>query len=72
METKQENLEEAIAKISDIKSSQIGGYRLQVAVSDDHQFAALQMFTFSDFQYRPMTDVKIYVGDRAKLISKIL
>ena len=31
-----------------------GHFRLEICLSDDHQFCALQLFRFSDFQYKPV------------------
>ena len=31
-----------------------GNFRLELCLSDDHQFCALQLFRFSDFQYKPV------------------
>ena len=31
-----------------------GNFRLELCLSDDHQFCGLQLFRFGDFQYKPV------------------
>ena len=50
----------------------LGPYRLEVCVSEDHQFCACQLFHFIDFSYAPSTDLKFYEGKDAEMVSAIV
>ena len=50
----------------------MGPARLEGCFSEDHQFAALQLLGYSDFDYRPLTEVKTYEGRDAEIISSYL
>ena len=67
-----DGVEEALKKNADIKVAPIGCYRLNACISDDHQFVALQLFSFSDFKYHSLGDAKIYEGKNAESLAKIL
>ena len=49
-----------------------GNFRLEVCVSDDHQFCALQLFRFADFSYRPLFEPRFYEGKDVEYIIKLL
>ena len=49
-----------------------GNYRLEVCLSDDRQFCALQLFRFGDFQYKPVFEARIYEGKDVEPIIKLL
>ena len=36
---------------------QKGNFRLELCLSDDHQFCGLQLFRFGDFQYKPVFEL---------------
>ena len=40
----------------------IGHFHLEVCLSDDHQFCALQLFRFMDFSYTPVFEPRFYEG----------
>lgn len=61
-----------VSKHPQIKSVGIGPVRLEACLSDDNRFAALQLFTYSDFEYRPVTEAKFYEGDEAEIINNLL
>ena len=48
-----------------------GNYRLEVCLSDDRQFCALQLFQFSGFNYRPVFDPRFYEGKDAELVTQL-
>lgn len=50
----------------------IGKYRLEACVSDDRQFCALQLLSFGDTYYDPVTDILICEGKEAELAAAIL
>ena len=49
-----------------------GNFRLEVCLSDDHQFCALQLFRFGDFQYNPVFEPRFYEGKDVEPITKLL
>ena len=49
-----------------------GNFRLEVCLSDDHQFCALQLFRFADFSYRPLFEPRFYEGKEAGYLAKLL
>lgn len=56
---------------ADIKSSAIGNMRLEACLSDDKQFAAVQLLRFADFNYQPYSDVAVYEGKTAEAITQL-
>jgi len=65
-------LERVVEGMDKIEGNDIGTMRLEGCVSNDRQFAAFQLFTYSQYLYKPLTEVKIYEGHDAELISKVL
>ncbi len=59
---------------SNLKLSPIvnGNYRLDVCISRDHQFVALQLMKYMQLNYEPVTDIMIFEHDDAQRVSKIL
>ena len=49
-----------------------GNFRLELCLSDDHQFCALQLFRFSDFQYKPVFEPRFYEGKDAEAVALLL
>jgi len=49
-----------------------GHFRLEICLSDDHQFCALQLFRFSDFQYKPVFEPRFYEGKDAEYITQLM
>ena len=49
-----------------------GNFRLEVCLSDDRQFCALQLFRFADFSYRPLFEPRFYEGLDVEYIAKLL
>ena len=49
-----------------------GNFRLEVCISSDRQFCALQMFRYGDFCYNAIGEPRFYEGDDAKTIAQIL
>ena len=49
-----------------------GHYRLELCLSDDRQFCALQLFRFGDFQYKPVFEPRFYEGKDAEAITLLL
>jgi len=68
--TDPENVEEAINKFP-ISATGIGNMKLEACISEDHQFAAVQLLAFKDFDYEPVTEVHIYEGKAAGAVAKL-
>lgn len=49
-----------------------GNYRLEVCLSEDRQFCALQLFRFADFSYRPLFEPRFYEGETVEYYTKFL
>ena len=49
-----------------------GHFRLELCLSDDRQFCALQLFRFGDFQYKPVFEPRFYEGKDAEAIALLL
>lgn len=54
-----------------LKPSSMGNIRLDACISNDHQFAAVQLLRFIDFNYQPFTDVVVYEGKTAEAIADL-
>lgn len=53
-------------------STPVGHYRLEVCLSDDHQFCAMQLFRFADFQNVPVTETLFYEGKDVETIAQLI
>ena len=49
-----------------------GNFRLELCLSDDHQFCALQLFRFGDFKYNPLFEPRFYEGKDVESIALLL
>ena len=49
-----------------------GNFRLELCLSDDHQFCALQLFRFGDFKYNPVFEPRFYEGKDAETIAQLI
>lgn len=49
-----------------------GNFRLELCLSDDRQFCALQLFRFGDFQYKPVFEPRFYEGKDAEAVALLL
>ena len=49
-----------------------GNFRLELCLSDDRQFCALQLFRFGDFQYKPLFDPRFYEGADVEYIAQLI
>lgn len=57
---------------TDIKSSGSGNVRLDVMISQDNKFAAVQLYQFVPYTYTPVTSVRYFTGDDAVAVSAFL
>ena len=49
-----------------------GHFRLELCLSDDHQFCALQLFRFGDFKYNPVFEPCFYEGTDAAYFTQLI
>lgn len=49
-----------------------GNFRLDVCLSEDHQFCAIQLFRYVDLCYNPLFAPRFYEGKDVEYISKLL
>ena len=63
-------VETAISKFP-VSAISMGNFKLQACLSDDSQFAALQLLAYKDFCYKPVTDMKVYTGRTAEVFSRL-
>ena len=61
-------VETAISKFP-VSAISMGNFKLQACLSDDSQFAALQLLAYKDFGYKPVTEMKVYTGRTAEVFS---
>ena len=71
LDNHQVNLKEALASLGTVKESPISNMRLEACVSRDRQFAAFMLLRYMGLDYRPITDVRIYEGADAELVSSV-
>ena len=57
---------------SEIKSDASGNVRMDVMISQDNKFAAVQLFQFIPYTYSPVTSVCYFTGSDAAAISAFL
>lgn len=63
-------VETAISKFP-VSAISMGNFKLQACLSDDSQFAALQLLAYKDFDYKPVTEMKVYTGRTAEVFSRL-
>ncbi|WP_418698287.1 hypothetical protein [Bacteroides sp.] len=57
---------------TDIKSNASGNVRMDVMISQDNRFAAVQLFQFVPYTYTPVTSVRYFTGGDAAAVSAFL
>ena len=65
-----ENVEEAVQKFP-VSAVGMGNIKLEACISDDHQFAAVQLLAFKDFDYKPVTKMRVFTDSAAQAIAKL-
>lgn len=66
-----EHINDIITK-SNITKASIGNVRLDACISDDNQFVAVQLLHFVDLTYTPITEMKVFEGEIAAAIAKVI
>ncbi|MBQ9187054.1 MAG: hypothetical protein IJ144_04410 [Prevotella sp.] len=49
----------------------IGHFHLEVCLSDDRQFCALQLFRFTDFRNNPVFEPRFYEGSDVETVARL-
>ena len=63
----------AAVKSSRAKKQPIGNVELDICISDDRNFVALQLLQFGDeYTYHPITEPAFFEGEQAQLVASIL
>lgn len=70
LDTPHEKIADAISDFCP-KAVVNGNYMVEVCVSDDGAFMAVQLLQFTQMSYEPVTDVFIYEGDEAQALKKL-
>ncbi len=65
-------LKDAVAQVVTLRSAEIGNLRLEVCLSADHKFVALQLLRYSNFVATPITGLTIYEGEDAAVLAGLL
>lgn len=65
-------LADAARNVKTLKSHDIGNLRLEVCVSADHQFAAMQLFRYSNIVATPVTSLSVYEQADAATVAGLL
>ena len=55
-----------------IKSESSGNVRMDIMISQDNKFAAVQLYQFVPYTYTPVTSVRYYTGSDAVAVSTFL
>lgn len=61
-----------LGSVTDIKSDASGNVRMDVMISQDNKFAAVQLFQFVPYTYTPVTTVRYFTGSEAAAVSTFL
>lgn len=64
-------LADAVTDAGLVAKAPMGPFRVEVCLSADRQFAAVQPFGYSDFEYRPLADVRFFKAHEAELIAQL-
>ena len=49
-----------------------GNFRLELCLSDDRQFCAVELLRFANFQYKPVFEPRFYEGKDAEAVAQLL
>lgn len=71
LETPDEDLPAVVAETGKLVERSLGNVRLEALVSADKQFAALQLFRFSDLTFHPDSRVRYFEGAAAEAIAEL-
>ena len=66
-----EKLEQELSEKGAPKTAPVGHFRLEVCLSEDRKFCALQLFRFVDFSYTAASEARFYEGKNVETIVKL-
>lgn len=55
-----------------VKSEPSGNIRMDVILSEDHKFAAVQLFQFVPYTYQPVTEVHYFTNEESSAVATFL
>ncbi len=67
-----DKLDNVTAEVADVKSCTSGNVRMDVMITKDSKFVAVQLFQFVPYTYTPVTKVKYFTGNEAATLSTFL
>lgn len=65
-------IKDTLAIIGKIEQRPMSNVRLDICVSKDRQFIALQLFNYYDLMFHPVTGVRVLEGSDAELVAKVV
>lgn len=71
LDSKTEEIERHINRGVSISHTPVGNIRMEICVSDDRQFLAVNILRFSNFRYESMGCVRFFRGKDAELASRL-
>lgn len=57
---------------TELRSETTGNIRMDVILSEDNQFAAVQLFQFVPYTYQPITSVRYFTNEKASAVAAFL
>lgn len=57
---------------TDLRSETTGNIRMDVILSEDNKFAAVQLFQFVPYTYQPITSVHYFTNEKASAVAAFL
>lgn len=69
---KAEKVKDILASIGTIEQRPMSNVRLDICVSKDRQFLALQLFNYYDLMFHPVTEPRIFEGQEAELVALVV
>ena len=65
------SLEKTVQTTAQFKETPMGHYMLEGLVSADHEYVALRLYRFVELSYSPVTELKVYEGAKAQIVSRL-
>lgn len=64
-------MSEELSKGQKPQSTSVGPYRLEVCLSRDRRFAAMQLFRYAGIDFESVSDYRCLVGEEAAVIAQL-
>lgn len=65
------DLKAVVEATGTLRDTHVGNLQLDLCLSRDHRFAAMRLFRYADFKYKPETELRIFEGADAELVGKL-